>query len=111
MATDDDLRDKLTKAYMAGHDQDCHETECPTCREVTPAPDAHRCGRTPQGRLPANQPHMPATVNAPPDLLETWSLIKKALKPYAEVMKAIQRAANKPDTQDDYTLAGPSEGD
>lgn len=82
---------------------------CPLCHEVTRTPSEHHCGRTPEGTLPANQPHKAANATVPPDLLDAWSLIKKALKPYADLLKAIQRAANKPDTQDDYTLTGPSE--
>lgn len=84
-----------------GHDLDLtHENECPRCREVVRAPEHHRCGRTPLCTLPSSRPHKAATVHPPPDLLEAWSLIKKALKPYADVLKAIQQAANKPDTPD-----------
>lgn len=33
----------------------CHN--CPRCHELTPMPSAHTCGRTPEGTLPAHQPH------------------------------------------------------
>lgn len=30
---------------------------CQLCHEITRAPSEHHCGRTPEGTLPAHQPH------------------------------------------------------
>jgi len=40
---------------------------CPWCHEVTRDPAHHTCGRTPEGTLPANQPHT-ASLPEPLDL-------------------------------------------
>lgn len=72
------------------HDTDCDPTCC-SCGEVTPCPEQHTCGRTPQGTLPAHQPHK-AEVQP-----MRWP-IAKAFEDFA---RAFSKAY--------FTLAGPSE--